>query len=123
MSEVEKTGTVQDTHVSEKNVTEKSTIEINDGHEPYDAQIQNITLGEFPLHPPAHHGDSLKDELLHEEVLDLYKPFPIDPEIVHEEHILTFRAVLTGICLGALVNASNLYLGKGVNQYCDEDIS
>jgi hypothetical protein len=53
----------------------------------------------------------LKEELLEEETLDLYRPFPINEEIPVEEHILTIRAVLTGVVLGCLVNASNLYLG------------
>ncbi|KAF3934514.1 hypothetical protein ABW19_dt0205842 [Dactylella cylindrospora] len=45
------------------------------------------------------------------EILDPYTPFPIDPSQLPEEHILTVRAVVLGCALGALVNASNLYLG------------
>ncbi|KAI1339400.1 OPT oligopeptide transporter protein-domain-containing protein [Xylariaceae sp. FL0016] len=46
-----------------------------------------------------------------EEVLDLYVPLTMDPGIPHEPNPLTIRAVFVGICLGCLVNASNLYLG------------
>lgn len=84
-------------------------------HEPYDATALNINLGEFPMQPTpraGHDQNSLKEELLEEEVLDLYRPFPVDPAIPHEEHILTVRAVVVGMILGCLVNASNLYLGK-----------
>ncbi|KAI2621040.1 OPT oligopeptide transporter protein-domain-containing protein [Xylaria nigripes] len=43
--------------------------------------------------------------------LDLYVPLKLDPNIPYEENPLTIRAVVVGIFLGALVNASNLYLG------------
>ncbi|KAF8069127.1 oligopeptide transporter, partial [Lyophyllum atratum] len=39
------------------------------------------------------------------------RPFPIDPEYVEETHQLTFRAVFVGCALGAIVGASNIYLG------------
>lgn len=42
---------------------------------------------------------------------DLYRPLVMDPNIPHEESILTVRAVVVGCILGSLVNASNLYLG------------
>ncbi|GAW11871.1 hypothetical protein ANO14919_012240 [Xylariales sp. No.14919] len=45
------------------------------------------------------------------EELDLYAPLKMDPSIPHEPNPLTARAVIVGILLGALVNASNLYLG------------
>jgi uncharacterized oligopeptide transporter (OPT) family protein len=38
-------------------------------------------------------------------------PFPIDPDAPEETHQLTFRAVLVGCALGAVVGASNIYLG------------
>ncbi|KDQ08611.1 hypothetical protein BOTBODRAFT_179688 [Botryobasidium botryosum FD-172 SS1] len=38
-------------------------------------------------------------------------PFPEDPDIPFEEHQLTVRAVFVGCCLGAVVGASNIYLG------------
>jgi hypothetical protein len=98
----------QPTYTDEKHHTDV------DGHEPYDAVTANIRMGEFNTTATPHgdhHDLDLKEELLHEEVLDLYKPFPIDPEAVVEENILSIRAVLTGIILGSLVTASNLYLG------------
>ncbi|KAL3418201.1 oligopeptide transporter [Phlyctema vagabunda] len=83
-------------------------------HQPYDTVSHNIQIGEFaaPPLPQADPGDhnSFKEDL-HDIDVDLYKPFPIDPAIPHESHILTFRAVVVGMVLGALVNASNLYLG------------
>lgn len=47
-----------------------------------------------------------------EEELDLYVPLKMDPNIPYEANPLTVRAVIVGIALGALVNASNLYLGR-----------
>jgi hypothetical protein len=44
--------------------------------------------------------------------LDLYRPLPMDPNIPYENNPLTIRAVVVGCILGALVNASNLYLGE-----------
>ncbi|KAI0180618.1 oligopeptide transporter [Hypoxylon sp. FL1284] len=43
--------------------------------------------------------------------LDLYVPLKMEGGIVDEHDPLTIRAVIVGICLGSLVNASNLYLG------------
>ncbi|KAI1094345.1 oligopeptide transporter [Rostrohypoxylon terebratum] len=43
--------------------------------------------------------------------LDLYVPLKMDGGIVDHRNPLTIRAVLVGIILGCLVNASNLYLG------------
>ncbi|KAA1472482.1 oligopeptide transporter [Dentipellis sp. KUC8613] len=42
---------------------------------------------------------------------DVTKPFPIDPDLPEETHQLTFRALFVGWCLGAVVGASNIYLG------------
>ncbi|KAF9567161.1 OPT oligopeptide transporter [Agrocybe pediades] len=42
---------------------------------------------------------------------DVTRPFPIDPDEEEETHQLTFRAVFVGCCLGAVVGASNIYLG------------
>lgn len=44
--------------------------------------------------------------------LDLYVPLKMDGGIIDDRNPLTIRAVLVGIVLGCLVNASNLYLGK-----------
>ncbi|KAI0382777.1 oligopeptide transporter [Hypomontagnella monticulosa] len=43
--------------------------------------------------------------------LDLYVPLDMDGSIVDQHDPLTIRAVIIGIILGSLVNASNLYLG------------
>ncbi|TRM63530.1 OPT oligopeptide transporter protein-domain-containing protein [Schizophyllum amplum] len=42
---------------------------------------------------------------------DVTRPFPIDPSMPEETHQLTFRAIFVGCCLGAVVGASNIYLG------------
>jgi len=39
------------------------------------------------------------------------KPFPIDPNDPEEVHQLSLRAILVGCVLGAIVGASNIYLG------------
>ncbi|EJD47592.1 OPT superfamily oligopeptide transporter [Auricularia subglabra TFB-10046 SS5] len=38
-------------------------------------------------------------------------PFPQDPDAPPEEHQFTFRAVFVGCMLGAIISASNVYLG------------
>jgi hypothetical protein len=43
--------------------------------------------------------------------VDPYLPFPVMEGLPFEEQPLTIRAVLVGVCLGSLVNASNVYLG------------
>ncbi|EIW63154.1 OPT oligopeptide transporter [Trametes versicolor FP-101664 SS1] len=42
---------------------------------------------------------------------DISRPFPRDPDEMVETHQLTIRAVFVGCCLGAVVGASNIYLG------------
>lgn len=42
---------------------------------------------------------------------DVSNPFPVDPEDPEETHQLTFRAIIVGCALGAIVGASNIYLG------------
>lgn len=81
-------------------------------HEALDSKAANITA--YQVEPVQGESHSLKDELLQDEELDLFKPFPIDDSHPVEEHILTIRSLVTGICLGALVNASNLYLGRHI---------
>ncbi|KAK2601787.1 hypothetical protein QQS21_004671 [Conoideocrella luteorostrata] len=46
-----------------------------------------------------------------EDITDLFKSFPPIKGIEEEPNPLTVRAVLVGIVLGSLVNASNVYLG------------
>lgn len=45
------------------------------------------------------------------EVLDNKFPFPPMKGLPEEDHQITFRAILIGCCLGAVVSASNIYLG------------
>jgi len=108
-------GYVDVTNTGSKESNEKIAVTHVTSHEPYDAVSHNINIGEFSTNPTPrrdHDQNSLKEELLEEEVLDLYRPFPINEEIPYEDNILTIRAVLTGVVLGSLVNASNLYLGN-----------
>ncbi|KAI0355848.1 oligopeptide transporter [Trametes cingulata] len=42
---------------------------------------------------------------------DITKPFPIEPDEMVETHQLTLRAIIVGCALGAVVGASNIYLG------------
>ncbi|OJT10730.1 Metal-nicotianamine transporter YSL2 [Trametes pubescens] len=42
---------------------------------------------------------------------DISRPFPREPDEMVETHQLTIRAVFVGCCLGAVVGASNIYLG------------
>lgn len=44
-------------------------------------------------------------------------PFPIDPNAPLEERQLTIRALLVGCLLGAVISASNVYLGLKVCGY------
>lgn len=67
--------------------------------------------------PPMENTEDVKDDIKvevdeEEEELDLYRPLPMDPNIPYEDNPLTIRAVVVGCILGALVNASNLYLGE-----------
>jgi hypothetical protein len=108
-------GYVDVTNTGSKESNEKIAVTHVTSHEPYDAVSHNINIGEFSTNPTPrgdHDQNSLKEELLEEEVLDLYRTFPINEEIPFEDNILTIRAVLTGVVLGSLVNASNLYLGN-----------
>lgn len=111
------TGYVDASNTDSKEINEKvheANVTQVTSHEPYDAVSHNINIGEFAANPAPradHDQNSLKEELLEEEVLDLYKPFPINDQIPAEDHILTIRAIVTGVILGSLVNASNLYLG------------
>jgi hypothetical protein len=56
-------------------------------------------------------GSEGAGELTEDSITDLYVPLPMDLGLPEEGEILTVRAVFVGVILGALVNASNLYLG------------
>ncbi|KAH8828831.1 oligopeptide transporter [Flagelloscypha sp. PMI_526] len=60
---------------------------------------------------PKHHDDDSDslDSMFDDH--DVTKPFPIDPEAPEEEQQLTVRAIVVGVVLGAVVGASNIYLG------------
>ncbi|KAI0312850.1 oligopeptide transporter [Amylostereum chailletii] len=57
------------------------------------------------------HEDPGKPEPETFAAFDVTRPFPIDPDEEHEDHQLTFRALFVGCILGAVVGASNIYLG------------
>lgn len=56
---------------------------------------------------------SSDDEL---EVFDPFVPFPHDPGVPEENNILRIRSIVLGCILGALVNASNVYLGESLEK-------
>ncbi|KAH6655211.1 OPT oligopeptide transporter protein-domain-containing protein [Truncatella angustata] len=45
------------------------------------------------------------------QIFDLYQPLPNIEGVAEEENPLTVRAIVVGVILGSLVNASNIYLG------------
>ena len=59
-------------------------------------------------------GESVFSSLADLDV-DPFVPFPIEPHLPEEKNVLTFRAVFIGCLLGALVNASNVYLGTSTS--------
>ena len=77
-----------------------SDDEIKDEKEGKDGVI----IGELPLTERLRAGASEEDV-----VIDPFVPFDDLPE--ERERIVTIRAMLVGCICGALVNASNLYLG------------
>ena len=91
-------------------IIDEKAKDVGHHHEALDSKAANITA--YQVEPIQGETHSLKDELLQDEELDLFKPFPIDESHPVEDHILTIRSLVTGIVLGALVNASNLYLGR-----------
>lgn len=50
------------------------------------------------------------------DITDIFKPLPPLVGVPAEPNPLTVRAVLVGLVLGSLVNASNVYLGE----YCPD---
>lgn len=56
-------------------------------------------------------GEKTPVEEEESEILDNMYPFPPLKGIPEEEQQLTVRALVIGICLGAVVSASNIYLG------------
>lgn len=84
----------------------------------FDASAANVRP--FSESTPAYeNADDVKEKMSVEvestgeiEEEDLFAPLKMDASVVHEENPLTIRAVVTGIVLGCLVSASNLYLGE-----------
>ncbi|KAK6330475.1 hypothetical protein TWF696_003366 [Orbilia brochopaga] len=75
-----------------------------------DSTINEPSIRRDSIVPSEGVPEDLKQEL--EKVhIDIYAPFPIDEGAREEGNILTVRAVVVGCILGALVNASNVYLG------------
>lgn len=56
-----------------------------------------------------------------EEEADLFSPLPDVKNAEPEGHPLTVRAVLVGLVLGSLVNASNVYLGTFLSSQDDSE--
>lgn len=94
-----------------------------DGHEPYAQPMATVVPnmgGEVISHPnqKAPFDEtisirSLKDDAddESENITDTFVPFPALKGVPEEPSPLTTRAVVVGIILGSLVNASNVYLG------------
>jgi hypothetical protein len=64
-------------------------------------------------------GDSERLEK-HMQSMNTDDPFPVDPNSPVEDQQLTVRAVLVGCILGAIIAASNIYLGLKVS--CPSDM-
>lgn len=77
---------------------------------------RNSPTTELPPTPGAQEKEAVSNEsvgLVHslDSDHDIFKPFPLLEGVPLEENPLTVRAVVIGIVLGSLVNASNVYLG------------
>ncbi|UNI22959.1 hypothetical protein JDV02_008802 [Purpureocillium takamizusanense] len=77
---------------------------------------QYAPMGNIEKHPSVEAVDvasvtKSNSEETDERITDLFVSFPEVKGIAPETNPLTVRAVLTGIVLGSLVNASNVYLG------------
>lgn len=95
---------------------------IQTSHDAADIELENRTLltepceGDLPSHSHADHhaGDDEKvsskiGDVRDSFINDPFSPFDALPE--ENENILTLRAIAVGVACGALVNASNIYLG------------
>jgi hypothetical protein len=86
-------------------------VAITTGHETHDTLMD----GQVEKRPSvAAASIDLKNESDSEdgEITDLFTSFPPLKGVEHEPNPLTARAVLIGVVLGSLVNASNVYLGR-----------
>lgn len=94
-----------------------------EGHEPFAHPMATFVPnmgGEVLSHPDKKAPfdetmsiSSLKDDAddESENITDTFVPFPPLKGVAEEPQPLTVRAVVVGIILGSLVNASNVYLG------------
>ncbi|KPM35939.1 hypothetical protein AK830_g10610 [Neonectria ditissima] len=74
-------------------------------------QIIRETAPEVFDEKSPHDEDSKSVSSEDDTITDLFTSFPTAKGVEHEENPLTVRAVVVGIVLGSLVNASNVYLG------------
>jgi hypothetical protein len=72
-----------------------------------------------------HFDMDLKSEADSEDdrIIDLFSSFPPAKGVEHEPNPLTARAVIVGIILGSLVNASNVYLGMPPSTYQQQSLN
>lgn len=85
------------------NDTSATTVVANDAH---DAELGTTpSLRDEKVPTPLEEDDAAPT------IVDLYKPLPRLVGVPDEDNPLTVRAVVVGIILGSLVNASNVYLG------------
>lgn len=85
-----------------------------------DAQIARAGAPTYDeKNPQDQDVDRKSDSEEEEAITDLFASFPPAKGVAHEENPLTARAVLIGIVLGSLVNASNVYLGEHLQTKLD----
>ena len=72
-------------------------------------EAERIAAGDPDKDTIKDEGESVFSSIVEHE--DPFLPFPAEPHLPEEKNVLSFRAVFIGCLLGALVNASNVYLG------------
>lgn len=84
---------------------------------PEDVVVQPAYNEKFP-----HSDVDLKSDTDGEDerITDLFTSFPMPKGVEPEPNPLTVRAMVVGIVLGSLVNASNVYLGMQPPPNCSE---
>lgn len=87
---------------------------------PSDVELPNLTKKSSTTKEPSAcsiHSNNRRDSSVEAPAsdewvqVDLFTPFPAHPDLPVENYPLTLRAVLVGWVLGAVVNASNVYVG------------
>lgn len=86
-----------------------TSVAVTTGHQAHDTFLD----GQVEKRTSVAAASDLKEEVdsENEEITDLFSSFPPLKGIEEEPNPLTARAVIVGIILGSLVNASNVYLG------------